>query len=380
MIRITNLLKQFSGGGASGAPAVRAVDDISFELPAGKVLTLLGPSGCGKTTTMRSVAGLEKPNGGTIEIGDRTVFSAAEAINLRPNQRRVGMVFQSYAIWPHMTVVQNVAYPLKGNVEKQTMRDRAMDALRLVGLDHLADRRAPNLSGGQQQRVALARALVAEPEVLLLDEPLSNLDAKLRDSMRQEIRELQQKLGITALYVTHDQSEALAISDLVAVMSHGKIIDFGEPERIYSRPNSREVAEFIGMANIIDVEGVRRDGERWVGQSDLGPVAIDRPGELPAECGLLIRLEDIEVLSDPGDHTENVWQGRISSALYLGAYYECMIEVGDRRLRTHMTRRSYPKAGDNVYVHVPARALHVLPKLGVDFADEEIDAHEAAVS
>ena len=380
MIRITNLLKQFSGGGAAGAPAVLAVDDISFELPVGKVLTLLGPSGCGKTTTMRSVAGLEKPNGGTIEIGERTVFSGEEGINLRPNQRRVGMVFQSYAIWPHMTVVQNVAYPLKGNVDKQTTRNRAMDALRLVGLDHLADRRAPNLSGGQQQRVALARALVAEPEVLLLDEPLSNLDAKLRDSMRQEIRELQQKLGITALYVTHDQSEALAISDLVAVMSHGKIIDFGEPERIYSRPNSREVAQFIGMANIIDVDSVRRDGERWVGQSDLGPIAIDRPGELPADCGLLIRLEDIEILSDASERTENVWQGRISSALYLGAYFECIIDVGERRLRTHMTRRSRPKVGDNVFVHVPARSLHVLPELGVDFSDEDAPTEAVALS
>lgn len=380
MIRITNLLKQFSGGGASGSPAVRAVDDISFELPAGKVLTLLGPSGCGKTTTMRSVAGLEKPNGGTIEIGERIVFSGEDGINLRPNQRRVGMVFQSYAIWPHMTVVQNVAYPLKGNIGKETMRNRATDALRLVGLDHLADRRAPNLSGGQQQRVALARALVAEPEVLLLDEPLSNLDAKLRDSMRQEIRELQQKLGITALYVTHDQSEALAISDLVAVMSQGKIIDFGEPERIYSRPNSREVAQFIGMANIVDVKNVRRDGERWIGQSDLGPIAIDRPGEIPSDCGLLIRLEDIEILSDASERSENVWQGRISSALYLGAYYECTIDVGERRLRTHMPRRSSPKAGDNVFVHVPAHSLYVLPEVGVNFGKEANAAEAEAVS
>jgi iron(III) transport system ATP-binding protein len=380
MIRITNLLKQFSGGGAAGAAAVRAVDDISFELPAGKVLTLLGPSGCGKTTTMRSVAGLEKPNSGTIEIGDQTVFSQEQGINLRPNQRRVGMVFQSYAIWPHMTVIQNVAYPLKGNVDKQTMRNRAMDALRLVGLDHLADRRAPNLSGGQQQRVALARALVAEPEVLLLDEPLSNLDAKLRDNMRQEIRELQQKLGITALYVTHDQSEALAISDLVAVMSNGKIIDFGEPERIYSRPNSREVAQFIGMANIIDVTGVHKDGTRWVGQSDLGQVAIDRPGELPDKCGLLVRLEDIEVLSNASERTENVWPGRITSALYLGAYFECVIEIGGRRIRTHMTRRARPRAGDNVIVHVPARSLHVLPELGIEIVDTDLESTAAAVS
>src|SRR5680860_929153 len=206
MIEVKDLLKTFDGG------KVRAVDEIRFQVPPGQVLTLLGPSGCGKTTTMRSIAGLEKPDSGEIKIGERTVYSASEKVNLRPNQREVGMVFQSYAIWPHMTVYNNVSYPLKGNrIPRATVKERTMRALRLVGLEELAARRAPNLSGGQQQRVALARALVAEPEILLLDEPLSNLDAKLRDTMRQEIRELQQKLGITTLYVTHDQTEALSL-------------------------------------------------------------------------------------------------------------------------------------------------------------------------
>src|SRR5919106_4048933 len=206
MIVVRNLTKEFPG-------AVRAVDDISFEVPSGGLVTLLGPSGCGKTTTLRSIAGLENPTAGEIRIGDQVVYSRQRNILLPANRRNIGMVFQSYAIWAHMTVFDNVAYPLKNTgVSKSEIQERVRRTLALTGLEAFTSRPAPLLSGGQQQRVALARALVPEPDVLLLDEPLSNLDAKLRESMRGELRDLQQRLRITTLYVTHDQSEALAIS------------------------------------------------------------------------------------------------------------------------------------------------------------------------
>jgi iron(III) transport system ATP-binding protein len=368
-IQVTNLLKTFAGG------SVRAVDEINFSVPTGSVLTLLGPSGCGKTTTMRSVAGLETPDGGELAIGDRVIYSKPKGINLRPNQRKVGMVFQSYAIWPHMTVFDNVAYPLKGNVDRATLKERTLTALRLVGLDHLASRRAPNLSGGQQQRVALARALVAQPEVLLLDEPLSNLDAKLRDSMRKEIRELQQELGITTLYVTHDQSEALAISDLVAVMSAGHIVDFGEPERIYSRPASRAVAEFIGMANIVDVTDVHAAGETWTGRSPLGEISFPATDATPEPCSVLIRLEDLHLVGEEMAGQENVWPGTIRSVLYLGSFWECMIDVNGHRLRAQVPRRRRPTEGENVLVHCEARYCYRLPEAGDVIIDT--DAEEA---
>jgi iron(III) transport system ATP-binding protein len=294
------------------------------------------------------------------------------------------MVFQSYAIWPHMTVFDNVAYPLKGNVDKATLKERSMRALELVGLDHLASRRAPNLSGGQQQRVALARALVAQPEVLLLDEPLSNLDAKLRDQMRKEIRELQQRLEITTLYVTHDQSEALAISDLVAVMSQGHIVDFGEPERIYSRPASRSVAEFIGMANIVDVSRIRAVDGTWTGESKLGPISLQHDGEPPATCSVLIRLEDLH-FADPQEAGQpNVWPGRVATTIYLGSYFECEVEVNGQRLRTHVARRERPTEGQNVYVKVPPEALYLLPEddrgpiTGSDDTEDDADAEKSA--
>jgi iron(III) transport system ATP-binding protein len=311
---------------------------------------------------MRAIAGLEKPDAGEVKVGGKVVYSSREKINLRANQREVGMVFQSYAIWPHMTVYDNVAYPLKGKAERSTIRDRTLGSLRLVGLEHLADRRAPNLSGGQQQRVALARALVAEPEVLLLDEPLSNLDAKLRDTMRKEIRELQQSLGITTLYVTHDQSEALAISDLVAVMSQGRIVDFGEPERIYSRPRSRSVADFIGMANIVDVSGVEASDGIWVGRSRLGQLAFHHDEQPPESCSVLIRFEDVQLVGPEQADNTNVWPGQVVSVLYLGGYWDCIVDVNGERLRTQVPRRKRPSEGERVYVFAAGRSCYMLPE------------------
>src|SRR5687768_14554718 len=216
-VRVEEVAKRFGG--------VRAVDGVSLDVPDGRLVTLLGPSGCGKTTTLRMIAGLEQNDAGRIWIGDRLVSDAARGTFVPPERREIGMVFQSYAIWPHMTVFANVAYPLevrRGN-ERGRIRERVIAALRLVELEHLAERPATALSGGQQQRVAIARALVFEPAVLLMDEPLSNLDARLREQMRIELRALQQRLGITTIYVTHDQEEAMVLSDLIAVMDGGQI-------------------------------------------------------------------------------------------------------------------------------------------------------------
>lgn len=357
MIKLENIVKTYAG---SVEPAVKGID---VTVPNGELVTLLGPSGCGKTTTLRCIAGLEMPDSGRIEIGDRTVFDPVKKIRLRANQRNTGMVFQSYAIWPHMTVAENVAYPLKvGKVDKATKRERVERALDLVGLRDYADRPAPNLSGGQQQRVALARALVSEPDILLFDEPLSNLDATLRESMRQEIREVQQRLGIAALYVTHDQTEALAISDQVIVMSHGEILDIGTPQRIYERPASLAVARFIGLANIFDISDISTNGSLHTGTCDIGsisfPITVDE-GRGPTS--VIVRLEDVR-LEPPGDDDKavNRWPGRVVSALFLGTLWDCSIEVAGARVRAHVPRTQQPRAGDAVTVHIPSDSCVVM--------------------
>jgi len=249
---VENLRKSFS----SERGVVNAVDDVSFSVEGGEFFTLLGPSGCGKSTTLRCVAGLEKITSGSIEIDGEIV--ASESRFVESNRRPISMVFQSYAIWPHMTVLGNVTFPLSyrgsegsGRLGREKRRERGMEALKMVQLDHLADRDAPFLSGGQQQRVALARALVVRPKLLLLDEPLSNLDAKLREEMRIEIKELTGRLGISTIYVTHDQAEALSMSDRIAVMSAGKILQLGSPRQIYMEPLSTSVARIAGNVNVL---------------------------------------------------------------------------------------------------------------------------------
>ncbi len=349
MIRIQRLTKTYSG---STVPAVKGID---LEVPSGSMVTLLGPSGCGKSTTLRSIAGLEKPDSGLIEIDGRVVYSSAKGVNLRANQRNLGMVFQSYAIWPHMTVFENVAYPLRrGGIKRRDVQSRVMAALSMVGLADLASRGAPNLSGGQQQRVALARALVTEPEVLLLDEPLSNLDSALRESMRREIRELQQRLGITALYVTHDQTEALALSDYVCVMSGGNIVDFGEPERIYQAPSSRFVAEFIGLANIIEVSGIVAQGDAAHGDAVFGRVNFDDTQHVQeGKASLLVRLDDVMVqAATEGELSANTWRGHVTSALFLGNLWDCTVDVNGFTMRAHVPRHNRVKTGDVVDISI----------------------------
>ncbi|MEJ0020232.1 MAG: ABC transporter ATP-binding protein [Acetobacteraceae bacterium] len=307
---------------------VTAVDNIGFAIAPGELVTLLGPSGCGKTTTLRAVAGLETPSGGTIRLNDATVYSASERRNMPAEKRGVSMVFQSYAIWPHMTVFDNVAYGLRvRKLPQAEVQQNVARVLDLVQMVPYADRPASKLSGGQQQRVAVARAIAFSPSVLLFDEPLSNLDAKLRAEMRVELRELQRRLEITSLYVTHDQEEALAISDRVIVMNGGTIEQIGSPEDIYNRPRSRFVADFVGSANLISgtVRGPGSNGTLIFdaeGGMQLEVVAADvsRSGQ----DTVALRSSYVHLDRVPDSH--NAVAGKIHRRMFHGDFIQYVVD------------------------------------------------------
>lgn len=297
---------------------VVAVRDLTFTIEAGELITFLGPSGCGKTTTLRMIAGLELATSGQIFIGD------SEVTHLPATDRDVAMVFQSYALFPHMTVIENVAYGLTvGGNSKAAAHEQAQEGLKLVGLDGFAERMPSELSGGQQQRVAVARALVLEPQVLLFDEPLSNLDAKLRRHMREEIRDLQRKLGLTAVYVTHDQSEALAVSDRIVVMRNAAIAQVGSPHDLYERPIDAFVADFIGDANMVDAEVMRVEGAEAV--LSIGGLETRRPhrGVKPGPTHVAIRPEAVRLSANPADSR---LEGQVTKATYLGSHLEYTVD------------------------------------------------------
>jgi len=362
MLSVDQLVKSYGGD-------VPAVKGISFRVNEGEFYTLLGPSGCGKTTTLRCVAGLEQPNGGKIVIGDETVFSTELNILLPSHRRDIGMVFQSYAIWPHMTVFDNVAFPLKHSkrkVPRNELRDKVMKALSLVQLDNFADRPAPFLSGGQQQRVALARALVYEPKVLLLDEPLSNLDAKLREEMRVELKQLVNRLSITTLYVTHDQAEALALSDRVAVMNLGRIIQEGTPRQIYLEPKDAFTANFIGRTNIFNGSVATASAQDGTGVVELatGRLACSVPQGLKPkdDVQLLIRPEGIQILESKPETSNNVIGGEILLATFQGDSVEYHIRVGEQECRVKGDGLKEFAKSRQVFLHLPPERCLVIEK------------------
>jgi iron(III) transport system ATP-binding protein len=337
---------------------VRAVQDVSFEVPRGQFFTLLGPSGCGKTTTLRSIAGLERPDAGEIVLADRIVYASDQGIFVPPNHRDIGMVFQSYAIWPHMTVFQNAAFPLqvmKQRPSRAQVEERVMRVLGTVALDGLESREATRLSGGQQQRLALARALVMEPALLLLDEPLSNLDAKLRERMRFELKRLQRELGITTVYVTHDQTEALALSNRIAVMREGRIVQVGAPREIYEFPNSEFVADFIGTTNLVAGElagAVPEDGRvavrTAIGELTGCPSGSLQPGH---EAVVSVRPEHVEIHPTRPDG-RNVWQATVLTRAFLGDYTDVQLAVDATTVVSRIHYRLEARNGSTVWIRM----------------------------
>lgn len=344
MIKIENLHLTYQTDEGS----VFAVRGVNIDISEGQFFTLLGPSGCGKTTTLRSLAGLETPTDGEISIDGELVYSGPKGVNVPAHRRDIGMVFQSYAIWPHMDVFENVAFPLRemgGRMPKAKIRDKVLEALALVQLEGYEDRPAPFLSGGQQQRLALARALVKEPKVLLLDEPLSNLDAKLRDEMRSELRDLVKRLGITTVYVTHDQLEALTMSDRVAVMENGLIMQESTPFDIYEEPRTRFVAGFIGQTNFVEgkidaaANGDGRIGSVATSCGSLRCVLPDGAGVGDA-VSVVVRPEDVYLADQRSVEGDNVIAAEVSEVMFLGEALDCTVTAGDETMRLRLHRKS----------------------------------------
>ncbi len=342
MLVVQHLRKKFE---SPDLQSVVAVNDVNLTVSTGKLFTLLGPSGCGKTTIMRCIAGLERPDRGRISIRDRVVFDSKEGVFVPPEKRGIGMVFQSYAIWPHMDVFGNIAYPLrvsrKRKYKSSEIATRVERALQTVDLAGFGKRPASQLSGGQQQRLAFARALVDEPDLILLDEPLSNLDAKLRKSMCFELKRLQRELGITMIYVTHDQAEALALSNEIAVMRSGSLIQQGSPRDIYGRPNSRFIADFVGSINFIP--GKMRDGggsdATCAVETGIGMFHCTAMSDIAADADVLvaIRPENIKLSDDMKLTGTNVFEGTVSNKVFLGDEIDYVVTVGNTALqvKTH---------------------------------------------
>ncbi|MDT3678603.1 MAG: ABC transporter ATP-binding protein [Burkholderiaceae bacterium] len=355
-IRVEGLRKNYVSEGKT----VAALDGVDLDVPANSIFTLLGPSGCGKTTLLRCIVGLERPDEGEIAIGDEVVFSSKRGISVPTEKRGLGMVFQTYAIWPHMTVFDNVAYPLRvRKMPKERIAAKVAEVLRFVQLEGVERRSATRLSGGQQQRVALARALVAEPKVILFDEPLSNLDAKLREETRKALERFLGELGITAVYVTHDRVEALALSDSIAVMRVGRIVEIGSPQQIYFDARTRFVADFIGRANLIEATVRGEQGGEVVVDSALGTLHCARrdPVRL-GDATLCIRPEFMHLRPGDGEPAPNLVRGRIESLAFVGEFYEAEMRVGNALLLARTEPEVALHVGDDVhFVLDPAHCL-----------------------
>ena len=346
-VKIAHIFKRFGD--------VTAVNDFDVTVADGEFVSILGPSGRGKTTTLRMIAGFERATEGEIYIGDQCVTSSIEKTFVPPEKRDIGMVFQSYAVWPHMTVLDNVGYPLKiQKVEKTERIRRVKEALEMVHLAEYAERYPNQLSGGQQQRVALARALVAQPGLLLLDEPLSNLDAKLRESMRFEILALQKKLGITVVYVTHDQGEAMAMSDRVVVMSKGVIQQVGAPHEIYTTPANKMVADFIGLVNFLP--GINNGNTVTIDGVD-GSFVNPSHGQAEGAVTIAVRPENINL-----SRTGGIVQGTLTHKFYLGDAVDYRIQVGDHMVRVIVKGSDLNEFTDGENLYLNFEKVMVFPR------------------
>ncbi|WP_226900297.1 ABC transporter ATP-binding protein [Nonomuraea phyllanthi] len=341
-----------------------AVDGVSLDVAPAELLVLLGPSGCGKTTLLRSVAGLEQPDEGRVEIGGRVVFDAARGLDVPPERRGLSMMFQSYALWPHMSVFDNVAYPLVsrrgGRPAKDEVGARVEQALELVGIPELAGRYPGEMSGGQQQRVALARALVAGDGLILFDEPLSNVDAKVRERLRAELLAMQRRLGFAAVYVTHDQTEAMELATRIAVMRAGRVEQLGPPREIYDRPATRYVAGFVGIANEIPGEVMEADGERAVLRTAYGPLTgLAGPGLEQGADGVAIWRPEHGRMGGPEPDGPNRWRARLRISMFAGPHIEHHLDAGDVACR--LWSDGSDAGGDEVWLSVAPDRLLVLP-------------------
>ncbi len=382
MLVIDRLVKSFTGekqsrrkraSGEAPSGPVFAVNNVSFKVEEGELFTLLGPSGCGKTTTLRAIAGLDMPDSGRIAVADRVLFeregTSGRATNVPANQRGLGMVFQSYAIWPHMTVFDNVAFPLQvrsraTRPSAAQIRERVERVLTTMELDHLADRQATKLSGGQQQRLALARALVIEPPLLLLDEPLSNLDAKLRESLRFELKRLQRELGITSIYVTHDQVEALALSSKIAVMSNGTVMQLGRPRDIYENPNSRFVAEFIGTSNFITGTVASVDGESVTVETTEGRLRVRSTAAVSVGSDAIVSIRPEAValsVSSASGTAPDEWSGQVVTRAFLGDSVDHVVQVGKVEIRNRSNPDTSIEPGTQVSLRMDPDKLALVP-------------------
>lgn len=360
MLKVQGLRKTF----VAGKEGVKAIAGVDFEVKPGELFTLLGPSGCGKSTVLRCLAGLEQPEAGEISIGEDVVFSAEHGQFVPAERRDVAMVFQSYAIWPHMTVFGNVVYPLEGKMSKSMAREKVVSILQLVGMGDLIDRPAPQLSGGQQQRVALARALVKGAKLLLLDEPLSNLDAKMRIEMRFELKDLQRRTGITTIFVTHDQEEAIALSDRIAVMFRGRILEIGTPTTIYQRPQTLFTAEFMGACNLLSCSVLAMGESTGFVETALGKIRCTVHAQAREGAIFTIRPEHITVSKEPvfSQEGSNLFQGTVVSAMFLGKFFDCLMEVNSEQLRVQVPSSQHIAKEEKVYLYLPPELCYAMPK------------------
>ena len=353
------------------------MNDITLDVAANEMVVLLGPSGCGKTTLLRCIAGLETPDSGDILINGEPVYSSTSGVLLPPNKRPISMVFQSYALWPHMTLFDNVAYPLQArNVPARDIKERVLQTLDVVGLASLARQYPGQISGGQQQRVALARAVVSQTGVVLFDEPLSNVDARVREQLRLEIRRMQKTFGFSALYVTHDQNEAMAVADRIAVLNDGHMEQIGVPEQVYNLPRTSYVGSFIGSANIWKGTVQSVDPDRIVVTTPIGPVTIDARSELMVDAAqavpagdtrVLVRPESVEVHRTAPQSAANVFECTVDTRVFFGSNTEYLLTMGDERIRAWIPGISNIPERSTVWVTIePTRLRLIAPSIGGD--------------